>query len=237
MSALLEALGGETVSHILVTHTHNDHSPAAEPLKQATGAKTYAFGGHGSGKTDSDVKVEEGGDMNFAPDIEVRHGDILEGRNWSMECVYTPGHTSNHMCFSHRETNTLYTGDHVMGWSTSVIVPPDGDMAAYFQSLDLLLERNDGLYRPTHGPAIENTKEHVAAFVEHRKAREEQIATCLAKGVTNVRDMVKSMYKDVDPRLHAPAAMSVLAHLEHMISTDRASADRDPSLDAVFAAK
>ncbi|TNE57004.1 MAG: MBL fold metallo-hydrolase [Alphaproteobacteria bacterium] len=234
VEALLAGLKNESVSHILVTHTHNDHSPAAAPLKAATGAKTYAFGPHGAGKEAEGVKVEEGGDMDFTPDVELRHGDVIEGKGWSFDCVYTPGHTSNHMCFGHRESGTLYTGDHVMGWSTSVIVPPDGDMAAYFDSLDLLLGREDALYRPTHGPAIENTREHVAAFIEHRKAREAQIAECLKRGIGDIRAMVQEMYKDVDPRLHAPAAMSVLAHLEHMVRTGRAKADGPVSLEAHY---
>ncbi|TNE35640.1 MAG: MBL fold metallo-hydrolase [Alphaproteobacteria bacterium] len=234
VDALLTGLKNESVSHILITHTHNDHSPAAAPLKAATSAKTYAFGPHGAGKEAEGVKVEEGGDMDFAPDVEIRHGDVIEGKGWSFDCVYTPGHTSNHMCFGHRESATLYTGDHVMGWSTSVIVPPDGDMAAYFDSLDLLLTRDDMLYRPTHGPGIENTREHVSAFIEHRKTRERQITECLRRGTGDIRAMVQEMYKDVDPRLHAPAAMSVLAHLEHMVKTGRAKVDGPVSLDAHY---
>ena len=234
VKALIEGLSGETVSHILVTHTHNDHSPAAAPLKAATGAKTYAYGPHGAGKLESGVKVEEGGDQDFTPDVVVRHGDVIEGKGWSFECVYTPGHTSNHMCFAHQESKTLFTGDHVMGWSTSVIGPPDGDMAQYFQSLELLLTRDDVIYRPTHGAAIENTKEHVQAFIDHRQDRERQIADCLSRGIGDVGEMVKEMYKDVDPRLHVPAAMSVLAHLEHMVSTGRARTEGPVSLTSTY---
>jgi len=235
--ALIEALQGETVSHILITHTHNDHSPAAQPLKAATGAKTYGFGPHGSGRqAASGLKVEEGGDMGFVPDIAVRHGDVIEGKDWSFECVYTPGHTSNHMCFAHRETKVLYTGDHVMGWSTSVIVPPDGDMVAYFASLELLLERDDVRFRPTHGPAVEDPKPYVQAFIDHRRAREVQIAACLGEGIDMIGDMVAKIYVDVDPRLHPAAAMSVLAHLEHMVATGRASCEGPPSLAASYKA-
>ncbi len=234
VSALIDALKGETVSHILITHTHADHSPAAAPLKAATEAKTYGFGPHGSGKLETGLKVEEGGDMSFVPDVEVRHGDVIEGAGWSFECVYTPGHTSNHMCFAHRETKTLYTGDHVMGWSTSVIVPPDGDMVAYFASLELLLARDDQRYLPTHGPAIEDPKPFVQAFIAHRRAREEQIAACLAESIDHIGDMVTKIYAGVDPRLHPAAAMSVLAHLEHMVATGRAACIGTPSLASSY---
>jgi glyoxylase-like metal-dependent hydrolase (beta-lactamase superfamily II) len=180
------------------------------------------------------VKVEEGGDMDFAPDIEIRHGDVLEGKGWTMESVFTPGHTSNHMCFAHRESQTLFTGDHVMGWSTSVIVPPDGDMAAYFQSLKLLLEREDVRYLPTHGPAIDDPKPYVQSFIHHRQEREAQIMACLNEGLGDIQAMVRKIYAAVDSRLHGAAAMSVLAHLEHMVATGRAACDGIPGLSTSF---
>jgi len=154
IDAILAALPGEDVSHILVTHTHMDHSPGCRPLQAKTGAPTYAYGPHGAGKMEQGVQVEEGGDMDFEPDHLVTHGDIIRGEDWTVECVYTPGHTSNHLCFALQEQKALFTGDHVMGWSTSIISPPDGDMADYMQSLELLLERDDEIYWPTHGPSI-----------------------------------------------------------------------------------
>ena len=157
IQALLKAVEGETISHILVTHTHMDHSPGCRILKEHCDAPTYAYGPHGAGKIEEGVPVEEGGDMEFEPDELVRDGDIIEGGDWSVECVYTPGHTSNHMCFQLREQKALFTGDHVMGWSTSIISPPDGDMAQYMASLDLLLTRDDAVYWPTHGAAIYRT--------------------------------------------------------------------------------
>jgi glyoxylase-like metal-dependent hydrolase (beta-lactamase superfamily II) len=226
LAALMKAIEGETVTHILITHTHNDHSPLAKDLKAATGAKTYAYGPHGSGQ-DTGAKVEEGGDMEFDPDVRVKDGDVIEGDGWSVECVYTPGHTSNHMCFALREEKALFTGDHVMGWSTSVIVPPDGNMEAYFSSLRKLLARDDEIYWPTHGPAITDPKPFVEAFIHHREAREFQILACLSEGMTRIPEMVASMYRDVDARLHPAAARSVEAHLIHMEASGRAARDGD----------
>src|SRR5262245_65684462 len=128
---LRSALRNETVTHILVTHTHRDHSPASRALKQWTGAKIYGFGPHGSGKAEEGIVIEEGGDMDFSPDVVVRDGDVIEGRDFSFECVHTPGHTSNHICYALREEKAFFSGDHVMGWSTTVVVPPDGDMSQY----------------------------------------------------------------------------------------------------------
>ncbi len=231
--ALMRAVDGETVSHILITHTHNDHSPLARELKAATGAKTYGYGPHGSGKADG-AKVEEGGDMEFAPDVVLRDGDVIQGDGWTVEAVHTPGHTSNHICFGLREENVLFTGDHVMGWSTSVIVPPDGNMADYFASLRKLLEREDIRYWPTHGPAIENPQEFVRAFIHHREARELQILACLTEEIGTIPEMVRQMYKDVDSRLHPAAARSVHAHLIHMVETGRVLSDNGIAFDATY---
>ena len=146
VQAILDATRGETITHVLVTHTHTDHSPGCALLKKKIDVPTYAYGPHGAGKLEEGVPVEEGGDMDFEPDHLIRHGDVIEGGDWSVECVYTPGHTSNHMCFQLREDRALFTGDHIMGWSTSIISPPDGDMAAYMASLELLRERDDEVY-------------------------------------------------------------------------------------------
>jgi glyoxylase-like metal-dependent hydrolase (beta-lactamase superfamily II) len=212
VDALKRALDGKRVSHILVTHTHSDHSPAAQPLKEWSGAKTYAFGPHGSGKDDG-VKVEEGGDMAFMPDVRVKDGEIIEGNGFSFECVFTPGHTSNHMCFALREEKALFTGDHVMGWSTTVVTPPDGDMAQYMASLRKLLARDDATLYPTHGGPIRDPKPFIQAYIDHRLEREAQIVVCLRDGVGTIPEMVSRMYVDVDKRLHPAAARSVLAHL------------------------
>ena len=225
VEALRNALAGETVTHILITHTHNDHSPAAAPLKAATAAKTCAFGPHGAGKREEGVAIEEGGDMEFRPDVLVKDGDVIKGDGWTFDCIFTPGHTSNHMCFALREEKAFFSGDHVMGWSTTVIGPPDGDMAQYLASLEKLTKRDDVVYYPTHGTSIKNPQSFVRTLIEHRHAREAQIAECLRRGINRIPDMVAVIYSEVDKRLHGAAGMSVLAHLQHMVATGRAKTD------------
>ena len=235
IGAILAALDGETISHILVTHTHMDHSPGCRPLQALTGAPTYAYGPHGAGKLEQGVQVEEGGDMDFAPDHLVKHGDIIQGGDWTVECVYTPGHTSNHMCFALQEQKALFTGDHVMGWSTSIISPPDGDMAAYMQSLELLLERDDAVYWPTHGPSIIDPKTHVRAYIAHRIEREEQILKCIDEGTHSIRDMVPLMYRDTPEFMYPAAARSVLSAMENLLRKNQVVADGgEPSMDSVY---
>jgi glyoxylase-like metal-dependent hydrolase (beta-lactamase superfamily II) len=221
IEALKRALAGKRVSHILVTHTHSDHSPAARALKEWSGAKTYAFGPHGSGKADEGVKVEEGGDMDFVPDVMVRDGETIAGDGYTIECVFTPGHTSNHMCFALREEKALFTGDHVMGWSTTVVTPPDGDMAAYMASLRKLRARDDAILWPTHGGPVRQPRPFIDAYVTHRLEREEQIVASLAGGIDTIPDIVARLYADVDKRLHPAAARSVLAHLIQLTQEGR----------------
>lgn len=234
IQAIMDAVEGETITHVLVTHTHMDHSPGCALLKNHTDAPTYAFGPHGAGKLEEGVPVEEGGDMEFRPDHLVSHGDVLEGGNWSVECVYTPGHTSNHMCYALRESRALFTGDHVMGWSTSIISPPDGDMMAYMVSLELLLERNDRIYWPTHGPAITEPHEHVRAFIEHRKEREAQIMKCIEDGVTLIGDMVPIMYRETPEYLYPAAARSTMAAMEYLVTRGAVLASDGISLESHY---
>lgn len=235
IDAIMAGLGAETVSHILITHTHMDHSPGSRRLKALTGAKTYAYGPHGAGKMESGVVVEEGGDMDFTPDCEIRHGDILDGTNWSVECVYTPGHTSNHICFQLREAKALFTGDHVMGWSTSIVSPPDGDMGQYMQSLELLLARDDEIYWPTHGPAIDAPKPHVEAFIQHRIEREQQILNCIDEGVGRIHDMVPLMYRDTPEFMYPAAARSVLASIAYLVEKGTLATSGAVSLEGDYA--
>lgn len=228
VEALMRALEGETVTHILITHTHSDHSPAAAPLKKLTGAKTYGYGPHGSGAG------EEDGDTDFVPDVELRHGDVIFGDGWTIEAVHTPGHTSNHLCFALREEKVLFSGDHVMGWSTSIVSPPDGDMTAYMASLELLLARDDETYWPTHGPAIRDPKTLVRAFIAHREDREHQIIAQLKAGRTRIADMVPVMYAAVDKRLHPAAARSVFAHMGRLVAQGRVVTDGPVTLGADY---
>ena len=218
IQALLAATRGEQITHIFVTHTHMDHSPGCRLLKEHCDAKTYAYGSHGAGKLEQGVSVEEGGDMEFTPDVTVQDGELIEGSNWSVECVYTPGHTSNHMCFQDRAEKALFTGDHVMGWSTSIISPPDGDMQAYMESLEKLLRRDDAIYWPTHGPSITEPKAHVQAFIEHRRQREAQIFDCIDENIFVIADMVPVMYRDTPEFMYPAAARSVLAAVEYMVA-------------------
>ncbi len=234
VDALEHALEGETVTHILVTHTHRDHSPAARLLQHRVGGLIHAFGPHGSGRPEAGGAVEEGADHDFTPDIRLRDGDSVAGPDWTLEAVHTPGHCSNHLCYRLSEERTLFTGDHVMGWSTTVIAPPDGDMQAYMHSLRRLMEADDAIYWPTHGPAIRNPRAFVHAYIAHRDAREMQILTCLQDGARTIEQMVETMYADVDPRLHPAAARSVLSHLIHLVETGRAVSAGVPSLTGTY---
>jgi glyoxylase-like metal-dependent hydrolase (beta-lactamase superfamily II) len=228
VAALTRLLAGETVTHILVTHTHGDHSPAAAPLKATTSAPTHGFGPHGGARRAAGIAVEEGGDLDFVPDIAVHDGEIIAGDGWSFECVHTPGHTSNHVCYAWREANVLFSGDHVMGWSTTVIVPPDGDMAAYFASLQRLAARDDRVYYPTHGNPVRDPRHFVTQLLAHRRAREAQVEVCLRHGIGVLADIVRVIYSEVDPGLHPAAAMSIRAHLLHMQTGGRVIAQPAP---------
>jgi glyoxylase-like metal-dependent hydrolase (beta-lactamase superfamily II) len=225
LEALKRALDGRRVTHILVTHTHLDHSPAAQPLKEWSGAPTYAYGPHGAGKAEEGVKVEEGGDMAFVPDIRVKDGDVIKVGGATFECVYTPGHTSNHMCFALREERALFTGDHIMGWSTTVVTPPDGDMAQYMDSVRKLIARDDRILYPTQGAPVADPAPFLRAYLDHRLDRERQIVSCIRDGVSTIPEMVARMYADVDKRLHPAAARSVLAHLLQLTREGRVTFD------------
>ena len=233
IAALLEGLAGEQVTHILITHTHRDHSPAAKAVKSATGARTYGFGPHAGGRR-GEAGIEEGGDWDFAPDVTVSDGDEIAGRGWRFEAVHTPGHTSNHLCFALPEQRILFSGDHVMGWSTSVIAPPDGDMSAYMSSLDKLLARPDITYWPTHGPAITEPHPHVRAFVAHRREREAGILDCLARGPQSIEAIVDKLYVGLGPGLHRAAGRSVHAHLLDLVARGLVASDGAPAIDAIY---
>ena len=217
---LAHGLRGETITHVLVTHTHLDHSPGCALLRRFTPASTYGYGPHGSGRPaagEESVVVEEGADFEFAPDVEVRDGDIVECDGFSFECVYTPGHTSNHMCYRLREERALFCGDHVMGWSTTIVSPPDGHMGTYIASLERLLDGDDGTYWPTHGAPIRDPKPHVESLIEHRHRRAREIKACLRDGVDTIPEMVKLLYRDLPVRMHPAAARSVLSTMTLLV--------------------
>jgi glyoxylase-like metal-dependent hydrolase (beta-lactamase superfamily II) len=233
--ALYAALKGERVTAIFVTHCHSDHSPLAAWLREETGAPTYAFGPHPppdpadeeeqeelKEEISEGVKVEESIDVAFTPDVRVADGEIAaRGPGWTIRGVHTPGHTSNHMCFEWAEEGVLFPGDHVMGWSTTVVSPPDGDMAAYIESLRKVAGRHDRVYWPTHGPSIPEPQGYVEALVRHRLQREQQVLDALRSGLTEIPAIVASLYANVDEKLHKPAGRSVLAHLVKLVDEGR----------------
>ena len=216
LKAIIKTSGKNKISHIIVTHTHNDHSPLSKPLQEITGAPIYSYFNEAM-DTKTNNQFEEGYDNSFKPDVIVKDGDLIKGFDWTLEAIHTPGHTSNHMCYSLLEEKILFSGDHVMGWSTTVIVPPDGDMDEYLKSLEKLLDRNDNIYLPTHGTQIDNPHDLVNKYIEHRINREEQIIKAIKSGNFKINDMVKIIYSDVDPGLHPAASMSTLAHLNRMV--------------------
>ena len=234
IEALLAGLKDELVSHILITHTHRDHSPGAALLKRQTPALTYGFGPHGEGRTSDGGEIEEGADRDFVPDLILDDRAAIGGPDWFLEVVHTPGHCSNHLCYRWPERRALFCGDHVMAWSTTVIAPPDGNMADYLASLDKILEGDDETYWPTHGNCITDPVPFVGAVIAHRHDRERQILAYLADGHQTIAEMVPAMYAGLDPRLHGAAARSVLAHLVHLVDTERAACDGPSGLDAHY---
>ena len=216
LEALLHALRGETVNHILVTHSHADHSPLAAKLKQVTGAPIFAYGAVAPG-TGAGPRLDAGIDHAFKPDQTLADGDVIAGPDWTLEALHTPGHMSNHLCFALREDKALFAGDHVMAWATSVIAPPDGNMGQYFASLRKLLTRDDAIYYPAHGPERRDPLPLVRGYLAHRKMREASILQKLRAGARNLGGIVAAIYADVDPRLHGAAALSTRAHLDHLV--------------------
>ncbi|HMJ92565.1 MAG TPA: MBL fold metallo-hydrolase [Allosphingosinicella sp.] len=211
VEAILAATAGERIAAIMCTHTHRDHSPASRPLAAASGAPI--MGCAPLAIDDDGPRADAAFDFDYWPDRVLADGERVEGAGWALEAVATPGHTSNHLCFALAGTGDLFTGDHVMGWSTTVIAPPDGDMTLYMESLKRLLARDDTIYHPAHGPAVTKTHAHVRALITHRRMREKQILAKLGEGEGHIPNMVETMYRDVDPRLHPAAGRSVLAHL------------------------
>lgn len=229
--ALAKALEGETVEHILVTHTHHDHSPGTEPLRNKVGGEIW--GAHPRPLPEGE-RTAESIDWAFSPDHELANGTVIKGEGWSLEAVHTPGHMSNHMCFALAEENILFSGDHVMGWNTTIVSPPDGNMKEYFDSLEVCLARDEAVYFPAHGPEIRNPKPFTRAYRSHRRMREGEISRCLERGQTTISEIVGQLYTHLPEKMHGAASRSVLAHLEHMVETGRASCDGPVAIDAHF---
>lgn len=235
LEAILAAVKGETVTHILVTHHHADHSPLAGPLQAATGAPIYGCAVETPEvAAESTVRMEADHDLSFKPDVSICSGAVIEGDGWTMEAIPTPGHTSNHICFALKEENALFSGDHIMGWSTTVITPPDGDMGDYFDSLETIRARGFSTLWPTHGPPILEADAFIGAYIAHRRSREAQVLGAVAAGHGKIRDMVPVLYADVDPRLHPAAARSVLAHLLDLARRGEVKTQGEPGPDSVY---
>jgi len=221
IAALLAAVRGETVTHIFVTHTHRDHSPAVPRIKAATGAIVLAQGPHRPARAlniGEAPRLDASNDLDFCPDRALADGEIISGSGWAIEAVATPGHTANHMAYALKDSNFLFSGDHVMAWSTPVVAPPDGAMSDYMASLAKLSRRNEQIYFPGHGPAVNNAQRFVAAYILHRKAREGAILRQLGKGESDIPTLVRTVYSGLDPRLTKAAGLSVLAHLEDLVT-------------------
>lgn len=233
LAALLAAVEGRVVTHVLVTHTHRDHAPLARPFAKATGATILAAQPplrdiHASGALDEDD------DADFAPDTVLNGGENINGDGWTMEAVFTPGHASNHMAFALHEENALFSGDHVMGWSTTVVAPPDGNMRNYLGSLDTVIAREFTTLWPTHGPPITEVKPFLEAYRAHRLDREAQVLGRLQAGDRTIAAMVPVLYAAVDQRLWPAASLSVLAHLIKLVEDGVVLATPEPSLAAEF---
>ncbi|MEP2103866.1 MAG: MBL fold metallo-hydrolase [Parasphingorhabdus sp.] len=211
IDAILAAVGDAKISAIMCTHTHRDHSPAAKPLSAKTGAPI--IGCAPLVLDDDGPRADESFDKSYNPDRVLEDGETLSGDGWTIEAVATPGHTSNHLCLAVQESGAMFTGDHVMAWSTSVIVPPDGDMADYMASLQKLYDREDKVYYPAHGKKVDKPRQLVRGMMGHRKQRERQILKLLDSSASAIPDMVTQMYKGLDPRLKGAAGQSVRAHL------------------------
>ncbi|MCC7283238.1 MAG: MBL fold metallo-hydrolase [Acetobacteraceae bacterium] len=217
LAALLGALRGESVTHIVVTHTHRDHSPLARALKEATGAPIVGCGRHRTPPAEGG----EGADYDHAPDQVLEEGEAIAGPGWTLGAVATPGHTANHLCFAFAQQGLLFSGDVVMGWSTTVVSPPDGNMAAYCASLARLAGRAERWFLPTHGPAVTDPPSWCAALLRHRLAREAQILGALADAPATLATLVGRIYPDIAPNLRRPATRSTLAHLEKLVEDGR----------------
>lgn len=223
VDAILAAVGPARIAAILCTHTHRDHSPAAAPLKALSGAPI--IGCAPLALSDDGPRADSAFDHGYTPDRVLADGERISGPGWTIEAVATPGHTSNHLCYALLESGALFTGDHVMAWSTSVVSPPDGDMALYMQSLQKLHDRADKRLYPAHGPAVDKPRQLVRGMLGHRRQREAQILRLLGKGPHQIPAMVAAMYKGLDPRLTGAAGRSVLAHLVDLKNRGQVNVD------------
>lgn len=218
ISAILAHVGKRRVSHVVITHTHRDHTDGMPALLAATGAKTAGYGRRveNRGTKGTSPSGSEFVDQDFVPDVPLMDGDTLEGDGWALTALFTPGHAPDHLCFAMGGTSYVFSGDHVMGWNTSVVAPPEGHMGDYIASLEKLTSRSDTLYFPGHGGKVEDPQRLVKAFLLHRRMREQAILDCIRNGTNTAAAIVPVLYKGLDPKLVNAAALSVLAHVAHL---------------------
>ncbi|MGC1302958.1 MAG: MBL fold metallo-hydrolase [Caulobacteraceae bacterium] len=229
LAALMKALEGRRLTHILTTHTHADHSPLSHPLQALAGGVII-----GRSAPQEASSTGEADEAAFRPDVEVRDGEAISGAGWTLQAVATPGHASNHVCYALKEENALFCGDHIMGWSTTVISPPDGDMAAYYASLDKVQALGFDRLWPTHGPPITEVPPFIGAYREHRLRRERQILKELEAGPRTIVELTPRLYAGIDKRLHGAARRSVLAHLIHMSASGQIAVDGEADMEATY---
>jgi len=237
IGALLDAVRGETVTHVFVTHTHRDHSPAAARIKTATGALVLAQGPHRPARPlhlGETARLEASNDVGFRPDRALADGETVHGADWTLEAVATPGHTANHMAYALREPKLLFSGDHVMAWSTPVVAPPDGCMRDYVASLEKLARRSEPVYLPSHGGAVREAPRFVQYYIRHRQDREAAILQRLAQGEADIPTLVRGIYVGLDPRLVKAAGLSVLAHLEDLVTRGLVTTAGEPSSEGRY---
>jgi glyoxylase-like metal-dependent hydrolase (beta-lactamase superfamily II) len=237
VEALLNAVRGETVTHILVSHTHRDHSPATRAVQAATGAPILGCSAHRSARALALGEVnllEASTDQDYAPDQELAEGDVVEGDGWRLVAVETPGHMANHLAFALPEEGALFSADHVMAWSTTVVAPPDGSMSAYMASLDKLRARDEGLYWPGHGGPVREPQRFVRALAHHRRQREASIMNRLSAGDRTIPEIVAAIYQGLKPALVGAAGLSVFAHLEDLVERGLVAADGPPTLTSAY---
>jgi glyoxylase-like metal-dependent hydrolase (beta-lactamase superfamily II) len=237
IGALLDAVRGETVTHIFVTHTHRDHSPGVPKVKAATGAKVFAEGPHRLARPlhiGEARRLDASADMDFAPDVRLSDGDAVSGDGWTMEAITTPGHTANHMAYAFKEADLLFAGDHVMAWSTTIVAPPDGAMSDYMASLQKLAGRREPIYLPGHGAPVRDAPRYVQFLIQHRHGRQASILHRLGKGAADIPTIVKAVYIGLDPRLVGAAALSTLAHLEDLAARGIVATDSPPSIGGTY---
>jgi len=237
IGALLDAVRGETVTDIFVTHTHRDHSPAVPAIKATTGATVYAEGPHRPARPlhiGEANPLDASADLGFRPDIALADGDVVTGNGWTIEAIATPGHTANHMAYAFREADLIFSGDHVMAWSTSIVAPPDGAMSDYMASLEKLARRSEPVYLPGHGGPVHDAPRFVQSYIAHRRGREASILRRLGKGAADIPTLVRAIYIGIDPRMAGAAGLSVLAHLEDLVARGVVTTEGMPAIGGTY---